>query len=84
MQQVLAWRRGEFRFQGLQISAIMRQIARWYDVDVEFRGPQPENEFSGVIPRKKDVNELLSALEQTDLVHFTIRNRKIIVESAVH
>jgi transmembrane sensor len=84
MQQVLAWKRGEFRFQGLPISAIMRQIARWYDVDVEFRGPQPVNEFSGVIPRKKEVTELLAALELTDLVHFTIQKRKIIVESAGH
>ena len=79
MRQVLAWKQGEFRFDGLTISAIMRQIARWYDVDVEFRGPQPANEFSGVIPRKKEASELLTVLEQTDEVHFELQGRKIIV-----
>ncbi|HEY4289044.1 MAG TPA: FecR family protein [Puia sp.] len=81
MREVVAWKQGEFRFQGLPISVIMRQIARWYDVDIEFQGAQPTNEFDGVIPRKKSVTELLTILEQTDEVHFTLRGRKIIVEA---
>ena len=80
MQQVLAWRREEFRFQDMKIGAIMRQISRWYDVDVEFRGVLPGNEFNGVISRKKDVTELLTVLEQTEDVHFVLEGRKIIVE----
>jgi ferric-dicitrate binding protein FerR (iron transport regulator) len=84
MAEVLAWKQGEFRFEGLKIPAIMRQIARWYDVDVEFRGPQPANEFNGVIPRKRSVGDLLAVLEQTDVVHFTLEGRKIIVESVAH
>jgi transmembrane sensor len=81
LQQVLAWKQGEFRFDGLPISAIMRQVARWYDVEVECKGPQPPNQFSGVIPRKKDVGELLTVLEETDEVHFTVKGRNIMVES---
>jgi transmembrane sensor len=81
MREVLAWKQGGFRFQGLSIAAIMRQIARWYDVDVEFRGPQPSREFNGIISRKKSVNDLLTVLEQTDDVHFTLQGRKIMVEA---
>ncbi len=81
LREVLAWKQGEFRFQGLPISAIMRQIARWYDVDIEFRGPQPAREFNGIISRKKAVTDLLTVLEQTDDVHFTLQGRKIIVEA---
>ena len=80
LDQVLAWKRMEFRFEGLSIDAIMRQIGRWYDVDIEFRGPHPVGEFNGDISRKKSVNDLLTVLEQTDIVHFTIEGRKIIVE----
>ena len=80
MQQVLAWKRMEFRFEGLSMDAIMRQIGRWYDVDIEFRGPQPVGEFNGVISRKRSVADLLAVLEQTDIVHFTLEGRKIIVE----
>jgi transmembrane sensor len=80
MQQVLAWKRMEFRFEGLSMDAIMRQIGRWYDVDIEFRGPQPVGEFNGIISRKRSVADLLAVLEQTDIVHFTLEGRKIIVE----
>jgi transmembrane sensor len=81
LQQVMAWKQGEFRFDGLPISAIMRQIARWYDVQVQCVGPEPSSQFSGVIPRKKDVGEILTVLEQTDEVHFTVEGRKITVEA---
>lgn len=80
MEQVLAWKRMEFRFEGLSIDAIMRQIGRWYDVDIAFRGPQPVGEFNGVISRKRSVTDLLTVLEQTDIVRFTLEGRKIIVE----
>jgi ferric-dicitrate binding protein FerR (iron transport regulator) len=80
MKQVLAWKRLEFRFEGLSIDAIMRQIGRWYDVDIEFRGPPPSGEFNGVISRKRSVTDLLAVLEQTDIVHFSLQGRKIIVE----
>ena len=84
MAGVLAWKLGQFRFQGLPISAIMRQVARWYDVDVEFRGAQPATEFNGVISRKKEVAELLAVLQETEDVHFTLQGRRIIVESVTH
>ncbi len=80
MKQVLAWKRLEFRFEGLSMDAIMRQIARWYDVDIEYRGPLPAGEFNGVISRKKSVADLLAVLEQTDIVHFSLEGRKIVVE----
>jgi len=80
MKQVLAWKRLEFRFEGLSMDAIMRQIARWYDVDIEYRGPLPAGEFSGVISRKRSVTDLLAVLEQTDIVHFSLEGRKIVVE----
>jgi transmembrane sensor len=80
MRQVLAWKQLEFRFEGLSIDAIMRQIGRWYDVDIEFRGPHPVGEFNGVISRKKTVAELLTVLEQTGIVHFSLEGRKIIVQ----
>ncbi len=81
MRQVLAWKRLEFRFEGLSMDAIMRQIGRWYDVDITFRGAQPAGEFNGVISRKKTVTDLLAALEETDIVHFTLEGRRVIVEA---
>lgn len=79
LQQVMAWKEGEFRFSHLKITSIMRQIARWYDVEVEYRGPVPENEFYGVIPRKEYVSQILKALTLTRNVHFIMKGNTIVV-----
>jgi ferric-dicitrate binding protein FerR (iron transport regulator) len=79
LKEVLAWKEGRFRFDGAKITAIMRQIARWYDVDIEYRGEIPSNEFIGSISRAEYAREILGALERTGNVHFSLEGRKIIV-----
>ena len=79
LKEVLAWKNGRFRFDGAKITAIMRQIARWYDVDIEYSGEPPSNEFNGSISRAEYVQKLLDALERTGNVHFRLEGRKIIV-----
>jgi transmembrane sensor len=79
LSQVLAWKEGRFRFDGVKITVIMRQIARWYDVDVVYRGAAPDNEFNGSIKRDEDASKILDALELTGNVHFEVQGRKIIV-----
>ncbi|NML38801.1 FecR family protein [Chitinophaga sp. G-6-1-13] len=81
VQEVLAWKEGEFRFRDADISSIMRQAARWYDVEVSYQGPLPSNKFYGVIPRQHNISELLEVLEMTGHVHFRTMGRKIIVIS---
>lgn len=79
LSQVLAWKEGRFRFEGAKITAIMRQIARWYDVDIEYQGRVPDNEFNGSIERKADAAAILETLEITGNVHFDIKGNKVIV-----
>jgi ferric-dicitrate binding protein FerR (iron transport regulator) len=79
LKVVLAWKDGRFRFDGANITAIMRQIARWYDVDIEYRGEIPSNEFNGSISRAEYAQKILDALERTGNVHFSLEGRKIIV-----
>jgi ferric-dicitrate binding protein FerR (iron transport regulator) len=79
LKEVLAWKEGRFRFDGAKITAIMRQIARWYDVDIEYRGEIPSNEFNGSISRAEYARKILDALERTGNVHFSLEGRKIIV-----
>jgi len=79
LKEVLAWKEGRFRFDGAKITAIMRQIARWYDVDIEYSGKPPSNEFNGSISRAEYAQKILDALERTGNVHFSLEGRKIIV-----
>jgi transmembrane sensor len=79
LDEVAAWRRGMFLFKKQKIEEIMRQISRWYDVEIEYRGKRPEVELSGELSRRDDAFELLEILQSTNNVHFTMEGNKIIV-----
>lgn len=76
--QVVAWKAGYFIFRNNTIQDIMRQVGRWYDVEVEYK-EVPQGAFGGTFSKNKDIKELLNALELTGLLHFKIEGRKIIV-----
>jgi transmembrane sensor len=79
--EVLAWRHGEFRFKKASIQPIMRQLARWYDVTIDYSGPISTASFSGVMTRKETSAQLLEALEISGDVHFEVRGKNITVIS---
>lgn len=74
----LAWKNGKFYFQAAKIEAIMRQISRWYDVDVAYEG-KINRTFYGTISRAVSVSGVLKLLEETGGVHFKIEGRKVFV-----
>ncbi|WP_276361584.1 FecR family protein [Daejeonella sp. H1SJ63] len=78
-QLTVAWKEDQFVFDSDDIRYIMRMIARWYDVEVEYQGEIPENRFGGSISRFENVSEVLKSLESTGRVKFKIDGRRIIV-----
>lgn len=76
--EIMAWKDGRFYFDGADIKTIMRQIEKWYNVEVEFQS-DVRYSFVANISRTKNVSELLKILQLTDLVHFEIKGNKIIV-----
>lgn len=75
---VMAWKNGRFFFSGTEISQLMRQLARWYDVEVEYN-TEIKDLFYAEIPRNSKLSDVLRALELTGKVHFTIAGKKVIV-----
>ncbi len=78
VEGVIAWKDGYFKFDKVDIQTIMRQISRWYDVEVEYRGEIPKDQFIGKIKRNEDIKEVLKILEYGK-VKFQFKGRKIIV-----
>jgi transmembrane sensor len=79
LEQVIAWTNGMFIFRDQRIENIMRQLSRWYDVEVSYsKGPITEG-FNATIPRNVPVSKVLRLLELTTLVHFKIEGKKITV-----
>ena len=78
LQQAIAWKNGLFQFTGMDIRTIMRQLERWYDVQVEFSGKLPTATLSGEIPRNRNLLEILKLLEISG-VKSRIDGRRVIV-----
>jgi transmembrane sensor len=80
VEEVMAWKNGLFQFNRANIVMIMRQVERWYDVEVVFeQNDLKEKDFTGGIGRAENVSEVLKMLERTGVLHFKVEGRKIIV-----
>lgn len=77
-EDVVSWKTGFFYFGRASFSSVMRQLARWYDVDVIYQGKIPNMEFGGKIDRGLPLDELLKYLDRNQ-VHFRLEGRKLIV-----
>lgn len=78
IDEVMAWKNGAFKFNDATIESIMRQMARWYDVEVVY-DTKVSQHFIADVPRDVPASELLKLLELTDQVHFKIEGKKITV-----
>lgn len=75
----LAWTKGSFHFSDQNIQSIMRQLARWYDIEVEYEPNIPYGGLHGRLSRNKNLSQILSGLEATQSVHFKVEGRRITV-----
>lgn len=78
LAEVMAWKNGNFKFTRTDLKVIMREIGRWYDVEVSYEGNIPVQLYNIGVPRTANVSEVLRGLEFTG-AHFSIEGKKIIV-----
>ncbi len=75
VQAAVAWKNGYFVFAHEPIQSIMRQLSRWYDVDVVYQGKATTENFTGTISRFENISEVLDMLQLTGAVHFKIESQ---------
>lgn len=78
IETTIAWKNGRTIFAGENLQTIMRQVSRWYDVDVEYAGVIPERKFTGGIARNSDISLVLKILELNQ-IHFSVEGKKIVL-----
>lgn len=78
IDESVAWKNGQFRFKGADINSVMRQLARWYNIEVIYKTPIT-GRLTGTISRNKPISKVLNLLELTGGMHFSIEGKKIIV-----
>ena len=77
-EEAVAWMQGNFQFRSADLRAVLRQVSRWYDVDIEYKG-NVDLHFTGQLPRSENASTLFENLALTGELHFRIEGRKIIV-----
>lgn len=79
-ESAIAWKNGFFRFDDEELESVMNKIARWYDLDVEFKDATLKHELlAAYSTRFAKVSQLLKQLNQIGDAQFTLEERKIII-----
>jgi len=78
VDEITAWKNGYFHFDHSSLETTMRQLARWYDVTVEYQGTIQPQEFMGKIQRSMSLSTVLKGLEG-EHIHFKLEGKKVIV-----
>ncbi len=79
LDEVMAWKNGLFQFDGADITSIMREIGRWYNVEIVYEGKVSTRHFEGKISRSARLSDVLQILELSN-VKFKMVGNNIIVQ----
>lgn len=79
VEQDLAWKNGKFYFNKTELETIMKQIGRWYDLDIHYAGPIPKKRFVGKISRHTNLSDVLDVLRLSE-VKFSMTGRTLTVQ----
>jgi transmembrane sensor len=80
LEKEMAWKHGDFIFNNEDFDEILRQISRWYDVEMVSKGNYSDLKLSGRVSRSRSILAVLGALEETAKVKFQIEGRRIMVK----
>jgi transmembrane sensor len=78
LDKAIAWKNGYFNFEDASLQEVMRQLERWYDIEVVYEKNIPDIQFGGKMSNDVSLSGLLQSLKEME-VHFRVEGRKLIV-----
>lgn len=78
----IAWYNGVMEYNDSAIPEIMREVARWYDVEVVYPNGVPQNRYSGSIDRTSSLKEVLETFRISGMkfrMEQTTTGRRLVV-----
>ncbi|MCZ4221957.1 FecR family protein [Pedobacter rhodius] len=79
LDEIMAWKNDMFVFSNENITSVMKKIARWYDVEVSYKGDMANMNIDGNYSRAKGLKSLLKNIELLDKVDFQVKERRVTV-----
>jgi transmembrane sensor len=80
IEEAIAWKKGLFYFRNESIEDVMKKAARWYDIQIEYRGAVPVRQFTGKVSMDVNISELLNMLNYAGM-NCKIENKKVIISN---
>jgi transmembrane sensor len=78
--EAVDWKNGDFIFTKETLDQIMKRVARWYDVSVDYEpGIDKQQTFGGKVSRSKNISAVLNSMQSTGKVRFKITGKNITV-----
>jgi transmembrane sensor len=81
LEEVMAWKNGFIQFKSASLTSILRQVARWYNIDIMYEGAIPEEYLTGIVPRTAHISKVLEVLETAGTIHVEVKDKTIIVSA---
>lgn len=79
-EDAIAWKNGIFTFKNHELAAVMRDISRWYDVDIIYdKGIDEKIHVTGAMRRQDNLSQALKILELAADLHFSVQGKTITV-----
>jgi transmembrane sensor len=79
VDEAMAWKNGTFSFNDASLPAVMRQLSRWYNIEVEYEGGVPQGTFSGEIGRTLSLDQVLKGLTRTRIRYTIEKDNKLLI-----
>jgi transmembrane sensor len=83
IETATAWKNNQIAFHHADIQNVLRQIARWYNLKIEYQGKIPNIIISGGVSRQADLSAVLKMLQLSE-VHFIQQDHKLIILNQDH
>ena len=77
--EVKGWKEGFFHFESTDLKTILRQFARWYDIEIVYEGTGTDRKFFGIVKRSNTLEKVLEMLQDNN-IKFRIEGKKLFVK----
>jgi ferric-dicitrate binding protein FerR (iron transport regulator) len=78
----IAWVNGKFAFSKTPVATVMRELSRWYDIQIQYEGnAAPTTLFTGEVDRMIPLSKLLTYLEKMGSTRFTVEGKTVKVKA---
>lgn len=78
-EDAIAWANNLFVFNNMPMSQIMKQLERWYDVEVIYPDNLASETLYAEIPKDRKLTQVLAILEKASTFHFKLEGRRLSV-----